>query len=304
MRIFVIGGTGHVGVQLVSILVKQGHEVVIGARTNRLAGNPLLEGAEYLFCDSSDMTSLEKIAETEIFDTIIDFPGTAWNVWTVFKDKVSHIIACGSVWMFGKTKVVPTPEVKQDVCFFEGYERRYQQIVKMLAESKNTKAAFTAIMPTNICGPGKIPLDMTGDRSIEVHLAHMRGETVYLPDGPEALIMPCDVYDLGMLFALATNNREKAAGQIFNAGTEYALTGTELAKAFSDIYEVEIPVVYVPWEEYKTKYNPPIGNWWHFYAHMCPDISKAKTLLGYKPKYTSEETLRRAVDWMKEEGLL
>ena len=29
MRVFVIGGTGHIGAHLVPILVKQGHEVVV-----------------------------------------------------------------------------------------------------------------------------------------------------------------------------------------------------------------------------------------------------------------------------------
>ena len=46
-----------------------------------------------------------------------------------------------------------------------------------------------------------------------------------------------------------------------------------------------------------------IGARWHFYAHMLPDIRKAKELLGYKPKYTPEEALRTAVEWMTEEEM-
>ena len=61
---------------------------------------------------------------------------------------------------------------------------------------------------------------------------------------------------------------------------------------------------YVPWEEYEKKISPGIGWWWHFYAHMCPDISKARDLLGYEPMYTPEEALTRAVDWMRDNGLL
>ena len=176
--------------------------------------------------------------------------------------------------------------------------------MKMVEESGKCRAVFTAIMPTNICGPGKIPLDTMGGRSVEVHKANMRGETVYLPDGPQALIMSCDAYDMASLFALAINNRDAAAGEIFNGGTEHALTSSEFVETLAKIHGVEIPIVYVPWNEYKEKYNPDIWAWWHFYSHLCADISKAKRLLGYAPKFTPEESLYRAVEWMKEQKLI
>lgn len=304
MRIFVIGGTGQIGLQLVPILLKQGHEVVVGARNNKVSDNQLLDGAGYLACDSSDKECLEKIAEIEQFDVIIDFPGTVWNVWEVFKDKVLHIIGCGSFWMYGRPHIIPTPEVAQEPCIFGFYANRYQQLLNAIAESKNHKAEFTAIMPTNICGPGKIPLDTSGGRDLEVHKANIKGETVFLPDGPEALLVPCDCYDIAMLFALVVNQREKAAGQIFNTGTAYALTATQFVQTLGDIYGVHIPITYVSWEDYKAIYNTEVGAWWHFYAHMYPDITKAKNLLGYEPKYTPEQALYRAVEWMKSEGLL
>lgn len=304
MRVFVIGGTGHIGEHLVPILVEKGYDVVVGARRNGLLDNPSFKGAEFIACDSTDVKCLEEIAQTEHFDAIIEFPGTVKNVWDVFKDRVSHIVACGSFWMYGKPKIVPTPEITQEKSFFDVYAIRYQQILEMIHDSKEHKAKFTAIMPPNICGPGKIPLDTSGGRSVEVHKANMRGETVYLPDGPEALITPCDAYDLAMLFALAIDKPDKSAGQIFNGGTKYALTSTQFVQTMADIYEADIPITYVPWEEYKTKYSTSAGAWWHFYAHMCPDITKAETLLGYTPKYTPEETLCRAVQWMKEQNIL
>lgn len=305
MKILVIGGTGHVGSHLVPILLAQGHDVAIGSRgKTKVPENSPVKGARFVTCDTHNVESLKALAETESFDTIVDFPGTAWNVWQAFSDKVGHIIACGSLWMFGYPHFVPTPEMTQETCVFEGYERRYQQIIDMLADSRRHKAAFTAIMPPNICGPGKIPLDTLGGRDIEVHKANMRGETVYLPEGPEALISPCDAADLAQLFALAANNRIAAAGQIFNGGSGYALTSTQFVNTMAHIYGSQIPIEYVPWKKYRDEISPDVGYWWHFYAHMCPDISKARALLGYEPEFTPEETLLRAVNWMRDEGLL
>ena len=159
-------------------------------------------------------------------------------------------------------------------------------------------------MPPNICGPGKIPLDCLGGRDIDLHRDHAKGKEVVLPDGPDPPIGPCDAEDIADCFVKAVLNRDKAAGEIFNVGSAYALTAIELVKAYSEIYNIEIPVKRVSWDEYITNISPGIGYWWHFKAHMCPDISKAKKLLSYKPKFTPEQTLRRAVDWMLGESIL
>ncbi|NMB95972.1 MAG: NAD(P)-dependent oxidoreductase, partial [Clostridiaceae bacterium] len=200
--------------------------------------------------------------------------------------------------------IVPIPEIRQEKCLFEGYEKRYQEILQMLGDSGKHRAVFTAIMPPNICGPGKIPLETSGGRNIAVHRALMEGNPVYLPDGPEALIGPCDASDIANLFALAVNNRIAAAGQIFNAGSAYSVTASQFVNIYSDIYGVDIPIEKVPWEIFKKDICPDIGQWWHFYAHMQPDISKAHKLLDYSPRYTPEETLARAVDWMFANKLL
>ncbi|HHV96049.1 MAG TPA: NAD(P)-dependent oxidoreductase [Clostridiaceae bacterium] len=308
MKILIIGGTGHVGSFLTEQLLEQGHQVVIASRNQKVlpANSPLrkiLHKVRIVKCDSGVFENLKELAK-ECFDVVIDFPGTAYNTYMAFRDTACHIIACGSLWMFGYPHVVPTPEIRQEKCVFEGYEKRYQEILEMIADSGKHRAVFTAIMPPNICGPGKIPLETCGGRSIDVHHALKEGKTVFLPEGPEALIGPCDASDIAALFALAVNNRIAAAGQIFNAGSAYAVTVSQFVKIYSDIYGVDIPIERVSWEVFKKDICPDIGQWWHFYAHMQPDISKACKLLGYKPRYTPEETIARAVDWMFAEKLL
>ena len=298
MKICVVGGTGHVGTHLCEILRERGHEVVI---LTRGLTSTNLKGYKSIACDSKDVEAMKKL-HTENFDTIMCFPGCVDVIYKALADKVNHIIGCGSLWMLGNPKMVPTPEITQAECIVDaGYKRRYALIQEMIAESK---CKFTAIMPPNISGPGKVPIDFLGDRDVNNHLAHKNGTKIYLPDGPECLIEPTDAYDIAMLFALCAEQPEKAGGQIFNVGTGRSMTATEFINALSQIFGSKNEIEYVPWKQYRDEISPSIYHWWHFYAHMSPDITKAKTLVGYKPKYSAVESLERAVKWMYDNKLM
>ncbi|MHB0946802.1 MAG: NAD-dependent epimerase/dehydratase family protein [Sedimentisphaerales bacterium] len=299
MKVMVIGGTGHVGTFMIPQLIEAGMDVVVvGSGKTPLPKDKVWQKVKYLVCDVSSSCELDKLAD-ESPDVAVDMTGEVWNIYQKLKSVSKHVIACGSVWMFGEAKVVPMPEETQNPCPFEDYQKRYAEILNLVKLSRKDGVAFTAIMPPNICGPGKIPIDCLGGRSLDLHRDHARGKEVILPDGPDALIGPCDAQDIADCFVKAVLNRDKAAHQIFNVGSAYALTATELVGAYSEIYNVKIPIKRVPWNEYIANVSPDIGYWWHFKAHMCPDISKAKKLLGYQPQFTPEQTMCRAVEWMK-----
>jgi nucleoside-diphosphate-sugar epimerase len=304
MKILVIGGTGHMGSFLVPMLLEEGHEVYIATRGKNVGiRNSKLERAKFIRFDTRSDEDILSLKEYK-FDVIVDFPGNVYRIWQLIGNDVAHIVACGSLWMFGKPRKVPTPPEYQNECPFDVYSKRGKEIFEMAEKSGKGHPHFTAIMPPNVAGPGKIPIDMYGDRNIENHRAHMRGEEVILPEGADALISPCDAEDIARLFDLAINNREASAGEIFNVGSGESFTATELCRIFGEIYGVDIPVRYVSFNEYCEKINPDQGAWWHFYAHMCPDFSKSVEKLGYKPKYTVKESLTRAIDWMKKEELI
>ena len=303
-QIMIIGGTGHVGTFMAPMFVEEGWDVVVvsGGRTLPPKDKPW-DKIKYLPC-AIGKDGWQKELTAEKPDVVVDMPGTADAVYKAFKDTAKQIIACGSVWMFGMPNTVPTPETTQAPCPFEGYAKRYEQLKQMIENSNQGNVPFTAIMPPNICVPGKIPLECLGGRDIDVHKSHAAGETVTIPDGPEPLIGPCDAEDIARCFFLAAMSPDKAAGHFFNVGSAYALTFSQLVQAFSDIYKTKIPTKTVPWQEYEDKVSPGIGHWWHFKAHMCPLIEKARNLIGYQPQFTPEQTLQRAVDWMRQQSLI
>lgn len=304
MHIMVIGGTGHIGRFLVPMLVEAGHQVAVVAR--RLTPQPpgaAWEKVKFLQADAAQAEDGRALA-SERPEVVVDIPGTAQWAYKAFRGVADHLIAIGSLWMYGEPRVVPTPEETQGPCPFEGYARRYAALLDLVARSGSEGTAFTAIMPPNICGPGKIPLECLGGRDLAVHRAHAAGKEVILPDGPEALVGPCDAEDIAYCVFLAITHRPEAAGQIFNVGSVPALTWSEFVAVYEEIYGVSIPIRRVSWQEYIERVSPSMGHWWHLKAPMCPDIRKAQLLLEYEPRYSPWETLGRAVDWMRQEGLM
>lgn len=308
MEICVIGGTGHIGKFLVPLLIKDGHKVtVITSGRSPFPKDRIWEKAirikgSYKRGDKQWADTLSSVKCETFIDILgVDLPLT----YNSIKNSCKHIIVCGSVWMLGTPTVVPVPEIAQSSCEFKGYALRYKEILYIKEVAKKEGICFTAILPPNISGLGKIPLEIKGSRDILVHKAMGKGETFSFAKGAlNTLIGPCDASDVAKGFWLAVNQPEKARNEIFNVGSEYSLTVKEFIATYEKIYKTTIPIKIVNWEEFFTKILPEPGANFHFRAHMCPDITKIRIKLGYHPAYTPEESLERAVSWMKEQKLL
>ncbi len=309
MKVLVIGGTGHIGLFLTEMLVEDGHEVLV-ASSGRLSFPESLTAqgvrhARLSYHEALADGTLAALLVEERPQAVVDIlQGDTDAVYAACRRAgVEHLVNCGSVWMWGRPKVVPTPEEPQTECPFEGYRQRLGRLQAAVARSGEGGLLVSGIMPPNICGPGKIPLEGQGGRSLEVHRAHRRGEPVVLPYPGTNLIGPCDAQDVARGFRCAIAHPEQAGGEIFNVGSAYALTSERFVGVYGEIYGVEIPVEYVDPERFRSEVMPDEGASFHFLEHMCPDISKLRAL-GYEPAYTPEETMERAVRWMFDSGLL
>lgn len=305
MKILIIGGTGHIGGFLTDLLVEDGQQVVVMA-SGRTAPRKGIELVAIRYAEALKDGSLRALLEQRKFDAVVDIlQGDTRTVYSAcVESDVSHLIVCGSLWMFGRPKVVPTPERAQSKCPFEAYQKRFQEMQETFERAKSKPCAFSAIMPPNICGPGKIPLDGNGGRSIEVHRAHQRGEDVLLPFPGNNLVGPCDAKDVARGFFCAIKHREATAGEIFNVGSAYALTSEKFIQTYAEIYGTKIPIRLVSPEKYANEILTDVGANFHFMEPMCPDISKIASRVGYRPSYTPEQTMERAVRWMRDQKLL
>lgn len=304
MDICVIGGSGHIGKHLIPMLVEAGHQVtVVTSRRTKVPTTRAWNSVRLVqqVYGKEGWTDAIRALKAEVVVDILQ--GDSPALYDAIKHVCKHLIVCGSLWMFGLPKVVPTPEEVQSPCVFAGYGDRFAKLLETKARAAADGVAFTAIMPPNICGPNKIPLECKGGRSLEVHRSHKRGEPVVLPAPGNNLIGPCDAEDVARGFFGAIEKREAAADEVFNVGSAYALTAINFVETYASIYGVRIPIEFVSWQKFEQEVLPEIGAHWHFKANMCPDISKAWRKIGYAPKYTPEQAMQRAVKWLVDEGM-
>lgn len=308
MKVCVIGGTGHIGRFLTPMLVRNGHDVTVvtSGRTPTPAGpewqKVKFKAGRYSFNDKAWSDLLRDIGPEVLIDILgSDVPA----LYQALKPTCRHLVVCGSTWMWGPPRIVPTPPAIQNPCEFQDYARRIREMheIKALAKKEGIMA-FTGAMPPNICGPGKIPLDTIGDRSLDCFRALKAGKPAILPDGCNTLIGPCDAADIALVFALAVEKRQAAADEIFNCGAAYALTAAQVVEVYARILGVKVPIEYVGWEKFLKEIMPDPGSNYHYREHMCPDISKTRAKLGYAPQFTPEATMERAVAWMRDEKLI
>ena len=84
---------------------------------------------------------------------------------------------------------------------------------------------------------------------------------------------------------LLASERDEAVGKVFNIGTGKAITIKELAEIISSITGRDTGIKYVPMLKGEV-------------LHSVADITLARRVLGYNPKFTLEEGLRRTFKWL------
>ncbi len=117
----------------------------------------------------------------------------------------------------------------------------------------------------------------------------LRGEpiTVY-GDGSQSRCFG-DVADVvGAVIKLA--DHPEAIGQVFNIGSTQEITILELAKRVKSLIKSESEIQFIPYDE---AYAPGFEDM----QRRVPSISKIGSLIGFKPKYSLDDTLRRVIEY-------
>jgi UDP-glucose 4-epimerase len=86
-----------------------------------------------------------------------------------------------------------------------------------------------------------------------------------------------------------------AVGEVFNLGSTEEVTILELARRVIALTGSRSQIVFVPYDE---AYEPGFEDM----RRRVPDLSRAAALIGYRPRYTLDDSLRRIIADIKREG--
>ena len=142
----------------------------------------------------------------------------------------------------------------------------------------------------NVYGPGQsLSNPYTGILSIfSTRIINGNGINIF-EDGKETrdFVYIDDVVDATILGI----EKEEANGHVFNVGTGVATDVLTVARTLIEKYEIDVPVT--------ISGNFRLGDIRHNYA----DITAARTILGFEPKWSFSDGIGEFVKWVNEQGV-
>ncbi|MGI5817540.1 MAG: NAD-dependent epimerase/dehydratase family protein [Armatimonadota bacterium] len=311
MKVLIIGGTRYLGREIMLRLSERGDDVTVLNRGR--TDCPLPENVRCVTADITDPETVVRALEGRRFDTcahMIAMDGVrAERVIEAVRGVVGHYVQCGSTGVFMPLRRCPADEtepVDPPTPEWGGFGAKAEsdRVARELCEQYDLP--LTILRPTNIMGPGDVPIDLLGGRDPEFFQAVLDGGPITIPNLGEGLLQPGDVRDLADAFVLAID-RPEAAGE-YNISSPYAITHNYYAELLADAMGVDPEARHVPLDELIDEYTGTDGfsvrGIRFFTEHMCFTIEKARRELGYNPQYTAEDSVEQTVRWMFDNNVI
>ncbi len=313
MRIVVIGGSGHVGTYLVPMLVEAGHAVVNVSRGQAKPYTPheawsrvetvtIDRGAE-----EAAGTFGARIAalRPEIVVDMISFTlESTQQLVEALRGECGHFLHCGTIWVYGHNPAVPATEDDPHNSFGEYGTQKAAIETWLLGQARSTGFPATVFRPGHIVGPGWVPLDPQGHFTAETFSLIKRGDELPLPNFGLETVHHVHAEDVAQVAAKAIANREAAVAHAFNAVSAQALNLRGYAEAMYRWFGHEPKIRYLPFDEWRKTQSESDAQatWEHIIRSPSHSIEKARTRLGYEPKWSSLDAVKQSVTWLIENG--
>ena len=155
---------------------------------------------------------------------------------------------------------------------------------------KNIGVESVSFRYQNVYGPGQsLTNPYTGILSIFSTRIKNYKEINIFEDGLESrdFVYIDDVVDA----TIAGMEEPEANGHVFNVGTGIATDVLTVAKTLSKHYGIDVPLI--------VSGNYRLGDIRHNYA----DISLAKIILGFEPKWSFDQGIKLFTKWVNQQGL-
>lgn len=312
MKVFILGGTGFIGRQIVRQLAAGGHEVAVFHRGNTPCEFPAT--VRELTGDRQDADALAGAAEQFRPDVALDvIPYTeaqAQNLVTAFRGRAQRLVALSSIDVYrnydglrrvGNAPPDPTP-LPEDAPLREhlypyratcpGPEHLMYHYEKILVEQTvlgQPDLPGTVLRLPMVYGPH--------DRQHRLHASLRR-----MDDGRPAILFSEGqaawswargyVENVAAAVALALVN-DRAAGRVYNVAEPETLTEAEWVQRVGQAVGWTGTVVALP----EAHLPPGLASDLDWRYHLNADTSRLRAELGFTEIVSQAEALRRTIAW-------
>jgi nucleoside-diphosphate-sugar epimerase len=321
--ILITGINGFIAGHLAERLLREGWQVRGTARRPEAAAWLVGQGAELVETDLMDREGLRRAAEgcaavvhaaawtggPELDDGVgyqVNVDGTANALAAAERARVERFVYISSVAVYG---VNPAPVIDETAATPK-VGQAYPDS-KIVAESlvRAYGLPFVIARPASTYGP-------RGSAWTLGPIETIRGGRLLLMGKDDGLVTPGYIDNVvdGLLLAL---NRRKALGETFNLCDDRAVTYREFYLTYarmlglSSLPTAPAPLAYaarlgIARHLRRFTARPAVGRWsQHFRFNPSRfTVEKAKRVLGYRPKVTFEEGMRRTEAWLRGAGHL
>jgi len=307
MKILVTGGAGFIGRSVVNDLLAHGFEVRVLDKTKGALAeleSPALEiiegGTEDQEAVQQAMKNVDVIchlAETfsshpgEVLD--IDVKGNVNLLEAAAEYGIKHFLFASTHRVYGKPRYLPVDE--EHPLHPEESGRALYAIFKLANEKLCLSYWREHGLPVTIFRFWWSFSHEIGGRALRTVIdTALGGEPITVPEKAGGNFLHND--DAACAFRLVMLN-DRAYGEIFNLSSGTFTTWQELAELACELTKSSSQLKLIPKEEWKG--NTSIGTDRSIPYECNLDISKAKRLIEYKPKYSPSEVkslLREAIN--------
>ena len=314
MKVLIVGGTGHIGSYLTPRLIRDGFDVSVVSRTDKpkyVLPDMGWKKVKWILCDRRQEEKsgawAARLAKIEV-DAVIDlytYTQQQNNIMVeAFKGRISHFIHCGSIWAYGPSLRVPHMEhyPRKPTSDYGKNKTAIENDLMTLRIRDNFPA--TVIHPGHISGKRWLPIDPCGAlNGTEIYRKLATGEEVLLPERGSVPMHHVHGDDVAQVFELALLRPADSIGQVFSAVAPYAMTMRACCRAVAAIFGMEPNIASCTLAELSR--HPAYGIIKsHVEESVVASSEKAEKLLGYRPRYTTEDIYAECVEYMIESGQL
>ncbi len=314
MKVAVVGATGHIGSYLVPMLVGDGHEVLALSRGQH---QPYHDAAEWeqvrsitVDREAEDREGsfgrrMSQLETDAVIDLVCFTPESARQLVDALSGSDTYLLHCGTVWVHGTAETVPVREDEARTAF-GSYGTNKDAIERLLLEQARDGVPATVLHPGHISGPGWNLINPAGNLDLDVWRRLATGEQLALPHFGLETLHHVHAADVAQAFRLALEHRDAAIGESFHVVSEKAITLRGYAEAVAGWFGREPDLAFLPWEQFRDAAGDEHAQatWEHIARSPSMSIEKARTRLGYQPRYSSLETALEAVRRLVQDGHL